>query len=197
MPPTRTNKRNNHIRSVESERKSLESAALAERILSSGFEMTGELRCSSCIRQGRECIVSGLSRRCASCVQLGLGSCDVMGPSAADWARLKREEERLAAEETAAFAEFLRLKALETEALARALRLRKQQASLKTRGLEMMRRGVNSVDALDALEAQERLVSVPFSPEQLASLDPMVDWASVGIVGETPREAVASSPGAS
>ena len=42
------------------------------------------------------------------------------------------------------------------EAMAKQLRLRKQQKLLKTRGAEMLRRGLQSLDELEEIEEKER-----------------------------------------
>jgi hypothetical protein len=56
--------------------------------------------------------------------------------------KLERKEERLEREEE--------------ETLAKLLRLRKQRKFLRTRGKEMLRRGLQTLDELDMVEEQER-----------------------------------------
>ncbi|OBT81166.1 hypothetical protein VE02_10211 [Pseudogymnoascus sp. 03VT05] len=45
------------------------------------------------------------------------------------------------------------------EAYARQMRLRKQQKALKTRGAEMLQRGLKSLDELDEVEEKDRLAA--------------------------------------
>ena len=56
--------------------------------------------------------------------------------------KLKREEERLDREEE--------------ETLSKLLRLRKQKRLIRTRGKDMLRRGLKTLDELDAAEEAER-----------------------------------------
>src|SRR3979411_2041400 len=72
-----------------------ERLALSDRIRRNGVLMPS---CSNCVRAGRDCIVAPNSRKCSTCVRRG-SRCDVRGPSVSDWEKLKKEEERLEAEE--------------------------------------------------------------------------------------------------
>lgn len=65
-----------------------------------------------------------------------------MGPEHPDWVKLEREEERLDREEE--------------ETLSKLLRLRKQKRLIRTRGKDMLRRGLKTLDELDAAEEAER-----------------------------------------
>ena len=125
--------------SAESARKARERADLVRRILRNGFEMSA---CSNCARRNRTCFSSPSdSRKCAECVRRKL-KCDQSGPSHNDWIKLEREEERLDQEEE--------------ETLAKLLRIRKQKKYLRSRGKEMLRRGLQTLDELDAVEEQEQ-----------------------------------------
>jgi len=185
--------------SPDRSRKTKEREDLYTRILKNGFEMDS---CSNCVRRNRTCISSTDSRKCAECVRRKL-SCDQMGPSHPDWVKLEREEERLDREEE--------------ETLVKLMRLRKQKKMLRSRGKEMLRRGLKTLDELDAAEEEEReenergeqrreaealpipdtdVSSDPFSD---LSLDPALAaalsdfdpanpfWASLGVGGGTPQ----------
>ena len=124
---------------ADSARKARERADLVCRILKNGFEMNA---CSNCARRNRTCFSSpGDSNKCAECVRRKL-KCDQHGPNHEDWVKLEREEERLEREEE--------------ETLAKLLRLRKQKKFLRTRGKEMLRRGLKTLDELDEMEEKEK-----------------------------------------
>ena len=126
-------------------RKRKECHALAFRIEQCALEMSP---CSSCEKNDRRCLVAPGSSRCSECVRRGR-KCDVVGPSDADWKLLQDEESRLEAEEEAAAL-------AEQEAFARRMRIRRMQKLLKERGAEMLRRGLKTLDELDAAEEHER-----------------------------------------
>jgi hypothetical protein len=158
--------------SVSRHNKIKERQILAMRVLSNGVEMPS---CSRCERRDTKCIMSSDSSRCAECIRSGV-KCDAAGPSCGDWERLQREEDRLSAEMEAAINQA-------QEAMAKQLRLRKQQKLLKTRGAEMLRRGLKSLDELDEAEERERAeAATPASPprEPLFGGGPMVMSFSPG-----------------
>src|SRR5690554_6358416 len=136
---------------------------LADRIERNGIGMPP---CSNCLRSERSCIVAPGHRRCNECTRRN-SKCDGCAPTPVEWEKLRKEEERLEAEEEAAAAQ-------EQEAFARRMRLRKQQKALKTRGAEMLRRGLQSLDELEAAEELERSTlakstPVPMSPPTTSS----------------------------
>jgi hypothetical protein len=166
-----------------------ERVELALRIEQSGFEMPA---CSYCERNNRSCIVaSNDSGRCSECVRRG-ARCDVEGPSSGDFQSLLREEERLSRERK--------------ETLAKLLRLDRQQEFLRTKGREMLRRGLKTMDELDEAEEKEkqerekenaaRAAETTAAPEQA---DPFADlgleypllppevWAGWDFAGENPQ----------
>ncbi|KFX93185.1 hypothetical protein O988_06947 [Pseudogymnoascus sp. VKM F-3808] len=144
MPPDRTRKSNEA-------RKTAERKVLARR---TEIEVVEMLPCTHCQTHGRKCVVSpdeGKSR-CSECVWRGI-KCDVEGIPVRDWAALEREEERIRSARQAA----VELMAITS---ARLARLEKQQEFLRKRGLEMLRRGLLTLDELDTVEEAERLASV-------------------------------------
>jgi len=156
--------------------------ALADKIQRTGIEMPS---CSRCDRQGLSCVVSLNTVRCGECVRSKM-KCDVSGPTPNDWEKLKKEEERLEAEEEAAALQ-------EQEAFARRMRLRKMQKSLRTRAAEMLRRGLRTLDELDAAEEAERVatakITVPtgdfdFPEIPLDPVEAEAFWASLDSGGE-------------
>ena len=130
MPPVRSKKY----------RERIELALLIESL---GIEMI--LPCTYCEKHCRPCVVATeKSSRCNECVRRG-NKCDVQGPSSSSLASLLREQERLDKEEE--------------ETTSKLLRLQRQKRFLRQRASEMLRRGLNSLDELDAAEEKERLES--------------------------------------
>jgi hypothetical protein len=86
-----------------------------------------------------------------------------------DWAAIEREESRVAAELADTTAKL-------HEMLARQSRLMKQQQFVRTRAKEMLQRGLDNLDELDAVEAEEqRATGVPTSAGATSvSSDPLV-----------------------
>lgn len=128
----------------EAARKKLERIALALRIdrSQSAEEMSP---CDFCRLHRRRCIVdSSESTRCSECVRRKRSLCNYTTklPSLGDWSSLDRQRQKLRDEEE--------------EAMAKILRLRKQQRFLDDREKEMIRRGVETLDELDAAEAAEK-----------------------------------------
>ncbi len=139
-------------------RKLLERNDLVRRIIRNGYELNDMDSCSNCVRRNVTCVSSSKdSRRCAECVRRNLKEkCDCMGPEHPDWVKLEREEERLDREEE--------------ETLSKLLRLRKQKRLIRTRGKDMLRRGLKTLDELDAAEEAERVAAEKLAQtESLAS----------------------------
>ncbi|OAF56554.1 hypothetical protein VC83_07319 [Pseudogymnoascus destructans] len=120
---------------------------LVRRIKNHGYELPEMDSCSNCVRRNVTCVSSpNDSRRCAECVRRNLKEkCDCMGPEHPDWVKLEREEDRLDREEE--------------ETLSKLLRLRKQKRLIRTRGKDMLRRGLKTLDELDAAEEAERVAA--------------------------------------
>lgn len=148
MPPDRTKKGTDN-------RKTAERKALAKRIEVEGVEMSP---CTHCETHKRTCVVSpdDDKNRCSECVWRGI-KCDVEGIPVRDWAALEREEERIRSARQAA----VELMAITS---ARLARLEKQQEFLRKRGRDMLRRGLSTLDELDAAEEKERQSSASAAP---------------------------------
>ena len=170
-----------------------ERLALSDRIQKNGILMPS---CSNCVRAGRDCIVASDSRKCGECVRRG-SRCDVHGPSVSNWEKLKKEEERLEAEEELAAQQ-------EHEAFARRMRLRRMQKALKERSAEMLRRGLATLDELDEAEEKDRqekakqaesstvsFATVEDLPDIFDSLSPSF-WQGLDVVDGTPATAPGS-----
>jgi len=141
---------------TDTARKLQERNDLVRRITKHGYELPEMDSCSNCVRRNVTCVSSPAdSRKCAECVRRRL-KCDCVGPEHPDWVKLEREEERLDREEE--------------ETLAKLLRLRKQKRLIRTRGKDMLRRGLKTLDELDAAEEAERVAA-----ERLAQNPPSVE----------------------
>jgi hypothetical protein len=79
----------------------------------------------------------------------------VEAPSSSKWDTLEKAENKLEAATEAAEIEFVTISAMAAEISARLARLRRQRKLLKRRGAEILRRGVSSLDELEALEERE------------------------------------------
>lgn len=111
-----------------------------------------KMPCSNCVRYNRQCVVLGdRSQRCGECVRRGT-RCDALQASVNDLQSLRLEEERLKLERDAAFESAM-------ANLARVRELERRQQELRSRGMEMARRGLKSLDDLDAAEQAERQAS--------------------------------------
>lgn len=157
--------------------------------------------CSRCEKSGLECRTLPESKRCGECVKSGYMKCDVSGLSPSEWDILTQEEARLEAEEEAAAL-------AEQEAFSRRMEIRKRQKELRDRGSEMLRRGLRTLDELDAAEDKERREREQeeerqrVATETVGSSSAVVDldffdpslpgpddpfWAALDIAGGTPR----------
>ena len=118
--------------------------------------------CTRCKERGLRCLTSPMSKRCNECVRSNSRGCNVSAPSENEWLSLQKEEERLRSETRAT-------RDTVATALARLNRLEQQQDLLKTRGAEMLRRGLKTLDELDAAEAREREAAADPVPPSSAS----------------------------
>jgi len=125
----------------------------AELVFLLGAEM---VRCARCDKRGTPCVVDDAHpSQCAECVRSSQ-RCDIVDFSLAGVRRfsvMKRQTETelnsAEARHEAQFAAFL-------ESRAEVERLRRQKARLESRGAEMIRRGFESIEEMEAADACAR-----------------------------------------
>ena len=126
--------------------------------------------CTNCEGTLKKCYISVASKstRCNKCVKSG-SKCDIRNLPISDWATIEREESRVAAELADTTAKLY-------EMLARQSRLMKQQQFVCTRAKEMLQCGLDNLDELDAVEAEEQRATKAPSPAGATSVssDPLV-----------------------
>src|SRR5271166_6090664 len=144
---------------------------LADEIQRLRIEMSP---CSLCSKHDRKCIISDDGSRCSECTRRGK-KCDAKGPSLADWEALDREENRLRREREETSTLLMESVTKLQEAAAKLQRLKKTQRLWKTRAREMLRRGLKTMDELDAAEAAERLSESASVNPSGSPLDPHDD----------------------
>src|SRR5438046_3449048 len=98
--------------------------------------------CSNCAWNNLNCIGSKDSSQCSNCIS-AKKTCDSAPITPKQWESLAREERRLQQEEE--------------EAMAKILQLCKQQQRLKSKGKDMLRRGLKTMDELKEAEEREWL----------------------------------------
>ncbi|CCF43076.1 hypothetical protein CH063_12889 [Colletotrichum higginsianum] len=121
------------------------------------------------------------SSRCGECIRTGRSQCD--GNNVANaLSRCMSEQRKIEKEEREAEEEMEVLQVQLSTALGRLSRLRKQKRFLKDRGSELIRRGLQS---LDELEAQDREVAEAEArvEQDLVSwgAGEVFDWSSLGV----------------
>lgn len=173
MPPVRSKKTEYRVK-------------LYARIVLSGNEMTP---CSRCEKKELKCVVGVDSSRCAECVRSNVSACDALGPSQADWSSLERGEKKLREQLEAAEADQRRLLESMIEVQNRVDRLKRQRDSFVDRAAAMLRRGLKSLDELEAVEEKEarekeeaeRQVPTPAGSADVSGdpLDDPLDFAGV------------------
>jgi len=127
---------------------------LLSRILRDGIVMPSCTRCRKDPR--RVCVVATDSDRCAECVRAGGNVlCDVWGPTKSEWRALERTEKELARAWEEAQRDQQRLFEQLASQQAKLLRINKQREMFRARAGEMLRRGLRSLDELDAAEKEE------------------------------------------
>jgi hypothetical protein len=143
--------------------------SLSARIRAKGIIMPA---CTPCRRRHKTCVVSSDSNKCSECVALGgRTQCDVFGPTPQEWATLERTEQGLADELREAEEAQQKLMNHLFEMQAKVLRIRKQREMFRARAAEMLRRGLRSLDDLEALEESERAAPLGSSPDAHPPLD--------------------------
>jgi hypothetical protein len=132
--------------------------ALASRIERTGFEM---FPCSSCDKNNTKCVVLDKenSGRYSKCV-LRRAKCDVEGILVGEWRLLKLETNRLERKRQAALAALEAAHRSALESASRIRRLEKQQSFLKSKGKDMVCRGLKTMDKLDEAEDKERQIGL-------------------------------------
>jgi hypothetical protein len=165
------------IMTADSQRKKREQFALGNHIARTGIEMSP---CSFCEKNGKKCVVVPSEKpRCAECVRIGK-KCDVEGVPAGDWAAVEREEFRLDTAEMLAEDTLRKAQAEMNEAVNRLSRLRKQKQFLRKRAADMLHRGLQTIDELDAVEEKERKEK---EDQDRPSIPPENSPGSVGFSG--------------
>ena len=176
--------------------KAVQRSSLAATIDALGFEV---MPCSFCHSKGLRCKMIERSSRCGECVRRGR-SCDGSGvpvssrvflpcfvfrsPSLTRTvSRIVSESQRLEREELDAEESFraerealLQAQRRLDESLARLDRIRRQKRSLLTRGTEMVRRGLASLDEVEEAERQESSAALE---AQVNGAFGVVDWGAV------------------
>ncbi|KAG8417829.1 hypothetical protein J3458_005288 [Metarhizium acridum] len=138
--------------------------------------------CSFCSARGFRCKMIERSLKCGECVRRGR-SCDASGVAINSLGRIISESKRLNREEESA-EELLasRREALRQaqadldESLNRLERLRKQKRQLLSKGNEMTRLGLQSLDELD--EEERRESEAVIDAQSLGAID-VLDWNAV------------------
>ena len=104
--------------------------------------------CEHCKKRSFKCIAVEGSKRCSRCIHAGL-VCSLMGVKYLQWAVLRAEEEQLRISYDKALNDA-------RECLAQCGHLEKQRLHLQTRGEEMLRQGLKTMDELEAAEEKEK-----------------------------------------
>ncbi|EGU79255.1 hypothetical protein HZS61_001906 [Fusarium oxysporum f. sp. conglutinans] len=122
--------------------------------------------CSNCVsrKMADACVIDpNKSNRCDPCVKSGY-SCDGHGLSVAAARKIVDEKRRLEREEEAAEDELIKLQAESTRIhnemntqFAKITRLRRQRRQVEVKGLDMIQRGLNSMDELEKAEQSEQV----------------------------------------
>ncbi|KAL2215017.1 hypothetical protein M432DRAFT_627518 [Thermoascus aurantiacus ATCC 26904] len=127
--------------------------SLATAIQHFGFQI---VPCVDCVSQGLECRVGPHSNCCSECILRGSTMCDASQVSVATMNRIRRQQERIQAEEALAYAEFQqaseeleRLQNQMRSTSAKLLRLRKQQRLLEERGYAVLGRESENAESLE------------------------------------------------
>ncbi|GKU13593.1 unnamed protein product, partial [Fusarium langsethiae] len=113
--------------------------------------------------------------KCAQCTRRGR-SCDGKGVTLLSADRFVAEKRRLEKEEEVTENDLLDLQRQVNERLSRLMRLRRQKRQLQERAEEMLRRNVETLDELEAVENAESLAA---AEAQLSGAVGVVDWNEV------------------
>jgi hypothetical protein len=158
--------------------------------------------CGRCNEKGLECRVLAGSAHCGECGKSGVEKfCDIFGVTAAAWARVDSEEQRLRKENE-------RFRLEEEEAMSKILRLRTQARqtqskldTLREKAGKMLQYDLKTIDELEEFERKEKLEEEERNRASITAAAPTTDtsefdsswfpspddpfWADPGIVDET------------
>ncbi len=114
--------------------------------------------CSNCERRGiSRCLASpGDSSRCEACVRNSRTGCDVLGPTDQQLQNAGRQFQRLEKELDDAEDEFEQMQLKAQQAYAKARRIRRQRRVLADKIQRMVERGIQSLEELERVEAEEQ-----------------------------------------
>lgn len=127
-------------------------------------------KCSRCAENGLRCRVLAGHSRCGECAKVGGRiKCDVRGPSLSQLKKLEQDEKKMNKEWQETQTQLLELQ-------ARLLRLDKMRSAFRERAGEMLRRGLESLEELDAVEEEERRRAEvpPFVPTSEAVVEDLL-----------------------
>jgi hypothetical protein len=156
--------------------------------------------CTHCHQRGYKCRFTSNSSKCGECICSNI-SCDVFVPSVLNLAWVKREEEHLASKKMAAQMLVAETAQQYINAHAHLKRLEMEQELLQLRGDEMVRRGlrtINELEAVKVVEGKEAIenqlqnlqASFP-SAAELPFLDAAISWADIGAPNKIAQEVAA------
>ncbi|KAF4457149.1 hypothetical protein FALBO_15260 [Fusarium albosuccineum] len=143
------------------------------------IETTGHLimPCGYCEPRKLRCWAKEGHKNCAQCTRRGR-KCDGKGVTLVEADKFAAEKRRLEKEEEVAETELINLQQQVNERLGRLMRLRRQKRHLQERAEEMLRRNVETLDELEALENEESFAAV--EAQSLGAVD-VIDWSSLGL----------------
>lgn len=150
--------------------------------------------CSNCVRRKMEdsCVLNpAKSNRCDPCIKSGI-SCDGHGLSVAAARKIVDEKRRLEREEEVAEDELINLQAESTRIhnemnaqFAKITRLRRQRRMVEVKGLDMIQRGLSSMDELERAERNEQAAlesaMVDGSFRDWSAVAEQSEWDSLGL----------------
>jgi len=180
MPPLRSRK--SAARDVTRERHHLASAIET-------FCEPADMPCTFCFRNGKQCLMlDETKKRCQNCVRLGR-SCDGVRVASSlqrlieQKNKLDKEEEETNESLVSLQNQMVELQSQLATAVGRLQRIRKIRSKVKGKGSELMKRGLQELDAEDgilpALDGHEY-----WTVQDIQSMgveNPNPDWSSLGL----------------
>lgn len=174
-------------------------------IRATGFEMNNP--CSRCLSLSKSCVLSSESKSCSECVR-SKQNCSFSSGSRAssqDWNRVLKAHDKIESDRERILQDKVRLREELNRLEAKELRLQQQAKFLRRRGGRMLQEGIETLEELEALEAQEQ--SGSRSPVAISSPSAVVEtlidfsglgpefWESLDFSGEKPESLVVPSSG--